>query len=292
MVQRKIQLVGNRSYSVSLPKEWVKQNSLKEKNIVEVEITRFNDILITKNTSRKSKLVSLKIEKDTPLVNLIFLCYNRNINELILKSYGFTLEQKRSIKTAIHVLEGYSIIEESSSFVKIIGVSQLLDYSVGKLINRMVYLLKVSCDALESKEKAIIEENEKEINRYYHLCKRILIKCVTDSSLRQLNEIYDSIEIFLWNEILKKIENLGDVLNDMCSVTYSEKTFNLVKRYILSLSEIFNGHVKLEVLSHLVDKNNHLKNRIKSIEGRVHLLCKDLLDNKIELNLNSKYFNN
>ena len=81
MESRKIQIVGNRSYSVSLPKKWVGSNNLKDHDIVFIDITDNNDVLIRK-TDIKNKLnknISVNLENFSDISEFLVFCYPHQI---------------------------------------------------------------------------------------------------------------------------------------------------------------------------------------------------------------------
>lgn len=290
VLARKIQLVGNRSYSVSLPKEWVLHNNLKEKDTVNIEISKSNDLVISASQKNPIRSVEITIDKGTHIPELIFLCFNKEIDELVLKSKEFSLDQIKKIKRSIHIVEGYNIIDESSSQIKIVSISQNFNYTLRKLVGRTVYLLSNSCNALATGDIETIEENEHEINKFYHLSKRLLIKAIHDTKIRAENLIWDTMDIFIWNSNIKKLENIGDILYDMRNIDFPGKAYQTIHKYISLVNDIFikiKGYAELESY---VQKNIKLQNRLKSIEGRVHLLCKDIMENMIMLDLNQNYF--
>lgn len=288
MIKRKLQKIGRRSFFITLPKKWVEENRIKEKDILNIEITKNNNLLISIN-QEQNKNMELNIGEREYLPNLIFLCYYKNIKEIIFRK-KFSIDEKKIIKKTLNILNDYKIIEESDDMIKIYCSSEYSNINIKKIIIRLIYLIKLSLKALEKKDKTTIEENEIEINRLYHITKKKLMNSIIDSKERELNNIKEIVEIFYLDEIIKKIENIADIIYEMQFIKFSSKSYNVIYEYVNQIEKLFIYNKGLENFIKLINKYTNYNIRLKSIEGKITLICKDIYECLVELKLNEKYF--
>ena len=209
---RKIQIVGNRSYAVSLPKKWVVKNNLekKEVNIIEKE---GNLILSSKKIQENSVNKDILVEDLELIPSILLLCYSRAVSKvkLIFKNKGDYLSAKPIVLEILSHLEGFKVINDSDNNIIISESYEKANISIHDLAKRMVIILNNMIDCLlnnNNKTKKILENESDSI---YHFSKRLLYSFSHESNLGD-NTINDLEEIFLWRLIFKKLENIGDIL--------------------------------------------------------------------------------
>src|SRR3989344_9454583 len=139
MEKRKIQLIAGTTYSISLPKEWVKNNKLKEKSVL--SIIENNDKTLTLTSEKKEdkniKNISLDIDNHSNNIDqLIFSLYYLGAENIEINSKeNIPKEIKSRIRRAIQNMSGSEIVYEDKN--KII-IKVLLDKS--KIdINQTIY---------------------------------------------------------------------------------------------------------------------------------------------------------
>src|SRR3989338_3917742 len=81
--RRKIQLIAGTTYSLSLPKEWVKKNKLKEKN--EVVVIEKNDrtLVVSPDSIEEKELNDISLNIDN---------YTDNIDQILFALYYLGIE--------------------------------------------------------------------------------------------------------------------------------------------------------------------------------------------------------
>lgn len=227
---RKIQLVGNRTFSISLPKKWVLKHHLKKNDIVEIA-EKENELIITNKPSTKTEEIKEIILEDLNLlIPLLILCYTRRVFKIILKFKNKEkyLSAKPRVLEAISFLEGYKILEErEESFVVVDSYKETI-ISIKELAKRNCIILNNMIESILLSKMKTKEILELEADRIYHLSKRLLYLCSIDNSLMKKNEIKDLEEIFLWRLIFKKFENIADILEKINkNILKEEKNFRV-----------------------------------------------------------------
>ena len=110
MHRRKIQLIAGTTYSLSLPKEWVKKNNLKEKN--EVMISEKNDrtLVISPELINEKELNEISLNIDDYIADIdqiLFAIYYLGIENVNLFSKKeITKEIKTRIRRALNHMTG------------------------------------------------------------------------------------------------------------------------------------------------------------------------------------------
>lgn len=294
MESRRIQLVGNRSYSVSLPKNWVIQNNLKEKNNVFIETTKNNDLLIhaTSNENPNNSSLQVNIRNINNIAEFIVFSYVKNLNSLIINAEKFSYKTIKTIRFVLKHLEGYDIIYEDEKKIEISFLFNEINTNIPKILQRMKYLLKLEIESFENNDVETLDETENTIDRLYHLAERILFSCIRDSNLRKENNIHFDEDIFFYRSIVKKVENIGDNIYKFKFSKMDSIDKKIIERHIKFLDLAITDNCEISTLKEnlLKIKPNTKTCNEKPILRRIHHLCQDVIENSISLELNKIYF--
>jgi phosphate uptake regulator len=278
---RKIQVVGNRSYAVSLPKKWVIKNNLEKK---EVNITEYkgNLIISSKKISKNTSSKDIIIENLQLIPSILLLCYTRGISEvkLIFKKKEDYLSAKPIVLEILSHLEGFKIINDNNNNNILIRESyNQASISIQDLAKRSVIILNNMIDCILSNNNKTKQILENESDSLYHFSKRILYNYVNFSSIQ-----IDIEEIFLWRLIFKKLENIGDILEKINKKHYTKEN---IQDIINNLNDyiILKKHLTISEIEKIKEKEfkNLNNNKIKD-------LVIDILNNLLLINLNKTYF--
>jgi phosphate uptake regulator len=219
MDRRKIQLVAGSTYSVSLPKEWVKKRGLREKSEIIINEMGDGSLLLSSRDSSK-QLSEISINSDeyaTNIDHVIFSLYYLGIEKIMLFSKSkFSKETKAKIRKTITYMSGTEITYEDEQ--KII-ISVLLDktkLNVFQLIYRISLIIESSLTNLsEGPSMNEITMNESEIDRLYHLLVKIASLSLKDANLLESSNIKNISLIPAYFLISKKLENMADRINHL-----------------------------------------------------------------------------
>jgi phosphate uptake regulator len=284
---RRIQVVGNRSYAVSLPKKWIKENSLDKNRVVDISQSG-NKLIISKNQFHKGKNTKIIDISDLKLIpSIIILCYTKGVDELTLRfsSTDMLLESKPIVLDILSHLDGFKVSEENGHNIVITSFYNKTDITILKISKRMVSIINqmIECIASNNKKTKIILENE--MDCLYHLSKRILYICSMDYNTMLENNMTDMEDIFLWRLIFKKMENIADVIEKTSEIKQvNQKEVNIL---ISNLNNLFIMEKKIDYnsISHLENMSITSKDL-----GKIKNLILDVLNNMLLLRLNHLYF--
>lgn len=215
MERRRIQLVGGSTYSVSLPKDWVRQNKLKEKDEITFEERTDRTLLVRPNAGleRKANEISLNLAEFSQVIDqVIFSVYYQGIENItIFSKSDIGLDDKARIRKAISHMSGTEISYEDKQ--KII-IKVLLDKSkvnVNQVLQRIGLIMEQSVKNLAgSLNMNEIRVNENEINRLYQLTAKTVSLSLVDSKILESSGIEDIPLTLSYFLLAKKLENTGD----------------------------------------------------------------------------------
>ncbi|MBL7100426.1 MAG: hypothetical protein ISS23_00560 [Nanoarchaeota archaeon] len=219
MVQRKVQLIAGTTYTVSLPKDWMKKYSLKEKSLVNIE--ELGDGSLSLHPSAKIK------DRDKEKITLNIDNYGANIDQVIFAAYylGFEniiISSKESIsndlrsliKKAVVYMSGTEIIFEDLKQVEIKVLLDMSKINVNQLFFRINIILNATINhIINGLEMKDISRNEEEIDRLYHLVAKMISLSSTNTNTLIESEINKISYILPYFLISKRLENIGDYLN-------------------------------------------------------------------------------
>lgn len=177
---RKIQKTGGSTYTVSLPKRWVKDSNLKQGDSVRVEVRPDGTLsLFSAGTSEPQKLVKkMEVDEETDpkaLLRELIGCYVTGYDMVEIRSRKrMSSEVRKVIHEFTRRAIGPEIIEEGSDLVVIQDVADHADLAMRKIIRRMHLMARnMLAEAFNSvKEldaslaKDVIERDD-EVDRLY-----------------------------------------------------------------------------------------------------------------------------
>ncbi len=307
MERRKIQLIAGTTYNISLPKEWVKKNNLKEKK--EVLIYEKNDrtLVVSPTLLEGKKLTEISLNVDEYVNNIdqiLFAVYYLGIETISLFSKKeITKETRAKIRKTLTHMSGTEINYEDQQ--KII-IKVLLDKSkvdISQILFRISLIIDSSIsNLLEKLEINEIRINENEIDRLYHLVSQIVSSSLIDSSVLNSSNIKNVSLIPSYFLISKRLENIGDNINHLAEYLSKNKFDFEHKKEILSFIKsdlkriinpvLSNFQKNLEEVnaSNLNIINNHISNiKDKTISDYLSDIIRYLIDINEEIVIISFY---
>ncbi len=224
---RKIQFTGNSSYIVSLPKDWVREQGLKQGDQINVARQGSSTLQITPLNSKNGVLqvedatFEIGPEDDYEiivrrLISLYFLGF-RTIN-VKPKTGRFKPAQRAAVKDAVKkMLMGTEIISDSTGGITIQVLVNLLELSVNGAIKRMIHLAKsMLSDALLSIRESNFElaqeviNADDEVDRFgFYIIRQLKIAIQNEHMLKEMGfkNLRDCLGYRL---VVKNIERTGD----------------------------------------------------------------------------------
>lgn len=228
--RRKIQLIAGVTYSISLPKAWVKKNNLKDKHELTIREESDGSLIVSPSGEvSATKIDTFEVNIDTyteDVSQILFVLYYMGVENITLFSKKeMTFELKARVKDTLTDMIGTEIVYEDQQRIKIrvlldkskVDINQLF-YRISLLINGSIDLMFKDFNVKE------ITRNEEEIDRLYHLIAKIIFLSQFNTDILLSSNIKKTYYLTSYLLIGKKLENIGDSLNNLAEYLNKHKT--------------------------------------------------------------------
>ncbi len=227
MELRKLQITGGASYTVSLPKDWVKEQGLKVGDVVALLPRADSSLTVVaheKVSSGQSRVAEITVtpsrdqDKDQILRNFVAQ-YLAGYDVVRIR---FPPSAKPDLRTflreaARRMFVGSEIIEESKDELIVQCLSSYGDFPTPKVVSRMSLIaklmLKDAVESLRSRDRALAEEvvkRDEEIDRFYLYIIRQLTMAVLSRGLIQEIGLSDPRDCLVYRVVSKSLERIAD----------------------------------------------------------------------------------
>ncbi len=261
MDQRKLIRLGNSSFAIALPKEWVDRAGLKKGDAIFITPNSNGELIIQpryKGANGEKKVVlNLENKTDKEIEKEISSAYVKDYNLFELR--GFGKERKNHIEHLLKSLISLEIIEKNKDLIvakdffdfneiNLENFLRRIDNSMRNMFEETEILIKKGL--VSTKELKEIYEIDWDINRLYFLIYRVFIKGLNNPAFLSTIKI-DCITLLKNWQIAVNIEEAGDELKRVCKLLNrgvelkeKEKIFGLFleakKAYVQALLGYYN----------------------------------------------------
>jgi len=245
MEQRKLIRLGNSSFAIALPKDWVTKSGLKKGDKVFIIPNSNGEIIISPEFKKKEKkeiVLDFKDKEEIPLQIEILASYLNDYNLFTIKN-NLEKKKKQHVKELIKNLMSFEIIEENKEGIRLKDVFNLEETDIKTFIRRMDNIIRSFFEDLGPPlklgkiKKSVHDEmylSDKEVTKLYFLLGRIFMKSLNDPSLLNSLKI-DSLSLFNNWWFAFNLEKIGDGLKNIATII--KKT--PLKSSAKSLSDVF-----------------------------------------------------
>src|SRR6266852_3775630 len=227
MELRKLQMTGGASYTVSLPKQWVKEQGLKVGDVVAVlprsdsslTLVAHQKIPSSENKAAEVTLAASKDQDREELLRTVVAQYLAGYDVLRIRFHASAKPDLRTYlrEAARRMFVGSEIIEESKDELIIQCLSNYGDLPTPKLISRMSLIAKLmlrdAVDSLKGRDPALAEEiirRDEEVDRFYLFIIRQLTMAVLNRSLILEIGLADPRDCLVYRVVSKSLERIAD----------------------------------------------------------------------------------
>ena len=214
MEYRKIQLTGESTYILSLPKRWVKKNKLDKGDVL--SIMERGDTLLLKPREEREIEAEIDLEKKSlELISRSLITkYIQGFDTVVIRSKRYIPpEIRKGLKEISSLLIGMEQFGETSNEL----VFRMLMREKGDLVDTVLRMHRMSLSSLEELLRNITPENynehilkdiiqrDDEIDKFYFLI------------FRQLSSA-GGYECSMWIQIAKSIERISDHIENIANL--------------------------------------------------------------------------
>lgn len=224
---RKLQMTGGASYTVSLPKDWVKEQGLKVGDVVAVMPRSDSSLTLVPhekipsghNKGAEIVIAPAKDQDNDQILRTVLAQYLAGYDVIKIR---FPPTAKPDLRTYLResarkMFVGSEIIEESKDELMIQCLSSYGDLPAPKVISRMSLIAKLmlrdAVDSLKGRDPAISEEiirRDEEIDRFYLFIIRQLTMAVLNRSLILEIGLADPRDCLVYRVVSKSLERIAD----------------------------------------------------------------------------------
>lgn len=287
MEQRKLIRLGNSSFAIALPKDWVDKSGLKKGDSVFIERNSNGELLIMPDGKiTEQRIININLNKDNEDLK-------REISAAYVKGYDvFKLngkpdkEKTNFVKKVLEGLLGIEMIENNGDGLVTKDFFNISEVNQENFIRRMDNNIREAFDLiLESldtgKWKNIdkeIKDIDQDINKFYLLSSRVMFKGA--ENLTFLSKLKTSPRILFNNWWFAfNLEHIGDELKSIAKILKKEKIEGKKKETVIRLiSQVKNIYVSS--LEAFYKKDKQLALKIIEEGKKVWDECDKLYDEK------------
>ncbi|MDI9646102.1 MAG: PhoU domain-containing protein [Archaeoglobales archaeon] len=284
MEPRKIFKSGKGSYILTLPKEWVQKNGLKDGDYLYLDISNDKIIILPQETGKKVAFLDLREFSFDRVLRRIVAHYLADYDTIRVKVS--TEEQRRALVYASDILVGMEIMEDTGEEVELmvhldpskINMGEMLERISKVCLSMLADFIKLSSEKFDKKMATSIVFREKEVDRLYLL----ILRLAGDSRFlrtyaKSIERIADHLEL-MTEAILKLgrsyeefslLEKVYEVLRD--------STMAFLKRDIEMAEDV------LEKVKSLKENVSVLQENLKKYEKLEIIHMKTILDGTVRI---------
>jgi len=314
MDQRKLIKLGNSSFAIALPKDWIRKTGLKKGDDVYIENTDRGLVITPEKIIDKieNKEMTINIDdKDIETIEAeLSSAYINNYNLMTIKFSKSKLKSPQ-LKKLIYNFIGMEIVEQGNDKIVVRDILDLEEFPVKDLVRRMDNILRsmfedliASLDNSQFKKmQTEMQETDVEVNRLYFLIWKIVKKGLCNEMLAKKMGINNvQLPSFQWLGL--NMEFIGDEIKRVSRFLVKTKLdkkqskdlkdilYKIYNNYTSAMTAYYKGdrNLALEVASKndkfalMICENFFEKNpepiiakiteRIKTIQGAIHYITR------------------
>lgn len=253
---RRVQRVGKSTFTVSLPREWIKARNLEAKSEVDIQTLSDGSLKVItldamKGEQKIKEMVITPREPDAGfIIRKILAAYISNIDLIRIdfsKVNPDPVAKEKIRKMIKNKMAGAEIIEESVNQISVQILLRPYEFPLDKLLLRMATMahdmMTDVVRALKENNAGILREvidRDEDVDKLYFMASRWLTSMVSDPSVLHdygLNKAKDCLEYRL---AFRHIERVADHVQRI-AINYLEAMVDVEKSLADALSQALDG---------------------------------------------------
>ncbi len=224
METRKLQLIGGSSYMVSLPKKWIKANSLTQGDELILHIDGDCVVICPKKSGDQDRIERAVIEKipkydERFLLKFIYALYVQGLDEIIIEDKALSPRVVTKMGEIVRRLIGMEIIDATDNRI-ILRCLTTPDFDVEGVLRRMAQIIRGMLECIEDgirlkdpHELKTVFQLEEDSDRFYLLAVRLENRLIREMSNPTR---FDELELLIGERMVaKQLEEIADLLRDL-----------------------------------------------------------------------------
>ncbi len=299
-------MTGGASYTVSLPKNWVKEQGLKMGDIVAILPRSDSSLVVLPHqkmsiSQDRAAEVILSPSKDEDREQILRTVVAQYLAGYDVIRVRFSTSAKPDLRTFLReslrkMFVGSEIIEESTEELMVQCLSSYADLAAPKVISRMSLIaklmLKDAVESLKRRDPAFSEEiirRDEEVDRFYLFTIRQLTMAVLNRSVIQEIGLSDPRDCLVYRLVSKSLERIADHATTIAKMsTNIENT--LPQRLLAEISKASDLTISVldNALKSFTSSDGTLANRSIESAKKVEREAEDVMDKLFHFKLGQK----
>lgn len=217
MERRKVQLTGGSTFTVSLPKEWARNNDIDAGD----ELRVYEDgpaLHLTTGQEGESTEGHLEISEldGDALTRAVVTLYVSGFDVMVLEADRITAEKRRRIRTATQSLVGLEVLEETGTEVVIQDLLDSSELSISSAVHRMrliaTSMVEDAIEALLTDDDDIAADvvgRDDDVDRLWFMVARTFRGTLQSPQATQSVEL-DRVSCFDFHTAARQLERVAD----------------------------------------------------------------------------------
>ena len=303
---RKLQMTGGASYTVSLPKDWVKEQGLKAGDVVAVMPRSDSSLTLMPHEKlptgqSKGAEVTVTPQRDQDREQVLRTILAQYLAGYDIIRVSFPASSKPDLRTFLResarkMFVGSEIIEESKDELIVQCLSSYGDLPAPKVISRMSLIAKLmlrdAVDSLKGRDPAMAEEivrRDEEVDRFYLFIIRQLTMAVLNRSLILEIGLSDPRDCLVYRVVSKSLERIADHATTIAKMSASIES-PLPPRLIDEISKASDLTISVleDALKSLAKSDGTLANKSIASAESVEREAENVMDKLFNFKLSQK----
>ncbi len=289
---RRLQRTGGSSLTITLPKKWLDDAKLQDKDLVKI-LPEGPNTLIIQPASAKKQVFKATIKSDTLTNNIlereILAQYISGVDEIIIRSTTSLSEQRNKIRTICNSLIGFELVDDSSGGIILKNIFDPAKFPMSENIEKMFLISKSmvsdAFQALLQKDMILAKDlvsRDIEIDKLYLAITRQLYVNIRNKVSQEESGLRET-DFYYYGNVATQLERIADhavkigrivASADKELIVVDERLVNEIEKKIMHLLDTSAKMVRTldKHLAHTVlDTNKAIENAIfaeKKIEEK------------------------
>ena len=275
MDKRRLQRTGGSSLTVTVPKKWVTQHELTEKDQVLMYAQTSGALLIktAPRSTRAQKPAVLSLANLTPamITREATALYIAGVEEIEFRHPTITKEQRAHIRRSTYLFMGFEIVDESADRVTIRNILDVTKLTIPDTIDKMVAtaqsMMKDAVTAVinnAAEASSDMADRDREIDKLYLVIKRQFHSALSDQMSEEELHL-DRSDLNYYSTIAAQLERIAEsrAMVRTTAVLYTE----LLDQLLATMTEIGNIiHAPNRTAAHhMLNKSTVLEKNIAAL---------------------------
>lgn len=251
---RKLIRLGNSSFAIALPKDWVEKSGLEKGDDVFIEKNSNGEITVSPEFKKsEEKKIEISLDEKNPefIKRHLHAAYIKGYNTIAFKG---DIKNKKFLKEILNEYLSFQIIDSNERETLAKDFFDMKEAKFENFVRRIdnnlremfeVAISELGKEKISSKMLEELKEIDKEVNKFYFLCSRIFIKGIDNPSVLNILRINGN-QLFNNWWISFHLESLGDGLKYLIKSAdkLDLESRNMFRELLIKISKEYIGSME------------------------------------------------